>query len=142
MIPDGEKIVSDYLRDDERVSEIVDRRIVGKTPEDTDAPWVRLTQIDAPSTGSPHHLIEFYFQLDCYAGKEGGQPEAKALGAAVFDALAALDGANHQADDAVVTACRPNLGLRRPDDDVGTPARERVISTAFVTMHPTPAVGS
>ena len=56
--PYGEKIVSDWLRAHEGVSAIVDRRVVGKTPDDTDAPWIRLTQLDAQSTGGPHHLEE------------------------------------------------------------------------------------
>jgi hypothetical protein len=135
--PYAEKILSDWLRAHVELAEIDGVRVVGKTPEDDATPWVRLTQLDAQSQGSPHRLVEFYVQLDCYAGVEGGQPEANRLAQAVFAALADLDGANHQAEGAVVTASRPNMGLRRPDDDGFNPARERFVSTAFVHMHPT-----
>lgn len=135
MIPNGEKVIADYLREHDDVAAIVGRRVVSKTPENTDSPWVRYTQIDAPSTGSPHHLIEFYFQFDCYAGKDGGQPEASLLARTVCTALAEIDGEDYQADGAVVKGVRPNAGLRNPDSDPFTPARERFVSTALVWMH-------
>lgn len=141
MIPDGEKVLSKYLRAHPALAEL-ETRIVGKTPEDTTRSWVRLTQLDAgPVDRRAGSLVEFYFQLDCYAGEQGGQPEAALLATAVFAAIAELEGANYRSDGAVITAAGPNLGARAPDTDF-EPARERFVSTAVVHMHAAPEEGS
>lgn len=138
MIPDGELITGAYLREHADVTALR-ARVTGKTPDDTDStPWVRLTQLDAAQQpGARHdHLTTFLFQLDCYASRRGinGVPRAEAilLARTVRAALVAMPG---QRDDAVVTAVRMIGHSRRPDTDM-EPARERVILTAQVWMHP------
>lgn len=133
MVPDAEKIVSDYLRENPAVAAIVGRRVVGKTPSSISEPWVRLTQIDDPSVDGHRsdHLIAFNLQLDCYAGAEGGQPEATNLSRAVREALRVMPSASL---DAVVTGVDAHHGFRSPDADY-EPARERVIRLATVYMH-------
>lgn len=136
--PSGQKIVSDYLREHPKLVEL-DARVVTKTPDEgkRDLPWVRITQLDAPDRTPPvDHLTEYYFQLDCYAGAEGGMPEADLLTRSVRAALAELNGANYSDQGAVITGTRTNAGRGGRDDDL-KPAREFFLSTALVWMHPT-----
>lgn len=127
MIPDAEKVISKHLRDE------TDERVVGKTPENTDESWVRLTLLDDPAVdGARHeHLIEAFVQLDCYAGREGGQPEANLLSRAIRAGV--VDMPNHEHEDVTVTGATARR--RRSPDPEFAPARERVIVTARVWMH-------
>lgn len=126
MIPNAEKLVANRLREE------ADLRVVAKTPKDTDSAWVRLTLLDAPQGNSPaDHLVAFYLQLDCYAGKKGGEPEAIGLALAAREVLTGLGGTY---DEGVVTGGRINGMARIPDVDL-EPARERVVMTATVWAH-------
>lgn len=129
MIPDAEKLIGKYLRSE------TSERVVGKTPDNTDDSWVRLTQLDARTVeGSrSEHLVEAFVQLDCYAGREGGQPEGNALGREIRAVL--VDMPNHSHADGVVTGVEIRGHTRIPDADFA-PSRERVILTAAVWMHP------
>lgn len=133
LIPDAEKVTSYYLRQHPAVVAL-DARIVGKTPSSTAAPWVRVTQLDASQddTSQFDHLVEFYLQLDCYAGATGGQPEASLLARTVRAAVIDMPGEH---DDCIVTRARISGAARVPDQAL-EPARERVIVTAIVTAHP------
>lgn len=136
MIPDGEKVAGKYLREHDSI-EALSARVVGKTPESTATPWIRLTELDAPSVGRHRsdRLIEFYFQLDCYAGKDGGQPEAKLLMRTARAVLGEMPAATH--DGVRVTGVDIRGSRRLPDGDF-EPARERVILTALVWMRNDP----
>jgi hypothetical protein len=130
LIPYGQKILSDYLRDE------VATRVVS-TPPDGDkrgTSWVMVTQLAAPQdpTSRHDHLVEFYFQIDCYAGATGGLPEALTLGRTVRAALVTMPDFSH--DDAVVTATRIR-GDRSLPDTAMEPSRNRVILTASVWIH-------
>ena len=121
----AEKIIADYLRAE-------DLRVVVQTPRDTSTSWIRLTQLSAPQRTRAPHLYEFMLQLDCYAGSNGGQPEATDLAWTVRDLFDVIEEGDH---DGVVVAGSQNAGhLRRPDDDF-EPARERVILTQLVWLH-------
>lgn len=136
LIPDAEKLVSDYLRDVPEVAAIVGRRVVGKSPgvDGTAEPWVLLRQLGAPSDprSKVDHLVAFILQLDCYAGADGGQPEANLLGSTVRGALMAMPGETFTG--AVVSRVVINGDARIPDVTYET-ARERRIVTATVWMH-------
>lgn len=134
LILDGEKLVSQLLRVHANVAAL-NTRIVGKTPTQTASSWVRLTQLDARNApGSrAEHLIDYLFQADCYAGADGGQPEASLLGRTIRAALHEMAGFSNA--EAVVTSVRFNGMVRIPDTEF-EPARERVILTATVHMHP------
>lgn len=138
LIPPGTKIVADYLRADPDVEEIIGRRVVAKTPDDVSAPWVKITQLDAPKRTRTAHLIEFYFQLDCYAGdpksQAGGQPTADLLARTVCAAIERMDADGPVGEGFVVTAAEANPGLYRPDTDFN-PDRERYAATALVWIH-------
>jgi hypothetical protein len=128
-IPDGEAVVTAYLKQQ------TDQRVVGRTPDNRSAPWVRITLIDAPSAASSHpdHLIAFLFQFDCYAGdrEEGGQAEASSLVRSVRAALIDMEG---QFGEATVNGARIVSMPRVPDTSI-EPARERFVLTARVYMH-------
>jgi hypothetical protein len=132
VIPYAEKIIADHLRD------AVDTRVVGRTPSSTDDAWIRLTQLDARAVGGSRadHLIEFLIQLDCYAGKTGGQPEANLLARTTREALVEMPELPHE--DAVVAGVDIRGHARIPDLELDDPARERFILTAVVWMHPAP----
>lgn len=132
MILDAEKIVGDYLR----TAPEVDAQVVGRTPEDTDGAWVRLTQLDARDSG--HGLdwtVAYLLQLDIYAGARNRQGDASALARAARERLRGMPQATIAG--AVVARVRFVSMPRIPDRDF-RPARERFVLTALVSMHPRP----
>jgi hypothetical protein len=132
LIPDGKRIVADYLREDARVASFTSS-VRTTSPSDTSHAWVKITQISALQAPEDptDHLIEFVLQFDCYAGKMGGPPEAADLSYAVRDALVALRGSQN---GAVVTAARILEHSDLPDETF-EPERERMIVTSSVFMH-------
>lgn len=141
MIPDIEKITSDYLRAHPDVEDLVGRRVVAYPPDEKrrSTPWVRITLLDAPSPprSSTDHLIRFLVQFDCYAGEDRpgethGQPEANLLARTVRAALLGMPAASH--DGAVVTDVRFAGMIRLPDTNF-EPARERVALTTEIYAH-------
>ena len=130
-IPDLEKVASDYLRTYAALVSL-GARVVGKSPSNTDAPWVRVTQLDASSDHRSDHLVDYLLQLDCYAGRTGGQPEANSLGRSVRKALVEMPDASHSAE---VSGVMITGHARVPDTDVDEPARERVVISAVVWAH-------
>lgn len=138
MIPDAEKLVSNYLRNHFDVAALA-ARVVGKTPATTTTAWVRVTQLaaNADLDSRADHLVNFMVQLDCYAGSTGGQPEANLLARTVREALHEMP--DETFVDAVVSSARFVGMLRLPDQDF-EPARERVVLTAQVYAHAVVAV--
>lgn len=140
LIPDIEAVVGPYLRADTDVTALVDAsRILGQAPGTTDDAWVRITQLDARNQTEPvDHLILFMVQLDCYASKTGldgsQQKEATLIARTVRASLKAAAGTH---DDTVITGVSVSQS-RQPDTDF-EPARQRVILTAQVWAHGTPA---
>lgn len=132
MIPDIEKIVAAHLRDAAPITDL-DARVVGKTPDTLTRPWVRVTQLDGSSDAATDHLVGFLVQFDCYAGADGGQPEANLLARTVRLVLRDLRG---PVTDAVVTGVRVTGDARIPDDTF-EPARERRVITAEIYAHAT-----
>jgi len=126
---DAERIVSDHLRAE------VGARVVGKPPADTATAWVRVVQLDALDEVSSRAewLLNYLLQFDCYAGRDGGQREAKELGRRVRSSLVGMPGIEN--GEAIVTAVRIAGSARVPDTTL-EPARERVVLTAVVHMHP------
>lgn len=134
MIADAEELLTTYLAARETVAAL-GARIVGETPADRDTPWVRITQLDAQQDPSSRHdhLVAFFMQLDCYAGKAGGQEEASLLRRTVRAALQDIASAAH-ADGVVVTGARVNGDTRIPDHDF-KPVRERFVLAVTVWAH-------
>lgn len=130
MSVDGEKLLSNFLRTHASIV-AEDTRIVGRTPGQTDDSWVMVTQLGGGQTDMADHLIDCYFQIDCYAGKAGGQPEANSLAAAVRTALRDVAGTH---SGGVASPAWINDQSRVPDEDL-EPIRERVILTVSVPIH-------
>lgn len=130
LSPYIEKIVSDHLRSHADV-QTLGARVVGKTPENTDTPWVRVTQLGGRDEDVPGHFVSYLVQLDCYAGKSGGQPEANLLQRTVRAALTEIGGVH---GDAVVSGAMVVNAARIPDEDFEE-ARERFALTANVWAH-------
>jgi hypothetical protein len=132
LIPNVEKIAADYLREHPDIAALCDR-VVSKTPDEQAEPWIRYTQLTAGQERGAvaDRLVDAMVQFDCYAGAEGGQPEAALLGRTVRAVLQAMPGIR---DEVVVSACRILGHARIPDTDF-KPARERVVITAEIYMH-------
>lgn len=136
LIPDAEKVVSNYLREHEAVAAACPRIVAtmpGESTGGTSSAWVRVIELagSAQSDSKADHLITFLLQFDCYAGATGGQPEAKLIARTVRAALNDMPGTH---EGGVVTSARIVGWRRLPDTDL-EPARERVIVTATVVMH-------
>lgn len=122
MIPDGEAILGDFLREHPEVKAL-GARVVPATPGNTGAPWVRVTQIDATDVGESksEHLIEWFGAFDCYAGKEAGaddgQEVASNLTRTVRAALKQLDRETNP-EGAVTSRVRFVSCPRIPDPDL------------------------
>lgn len=133
MIPDGEVVLMAYLREAG-----IETPIVGSTPRNTGGAWARVTMLDAPSDDLADWLVEFYFQIDCYASEAGvdgsQQKEAMTIARQIRAALSALNVGTHVVRGAVITGANANSGARRPDPDLDH--RERVQMTVTVWMHP------
>jgi hypothetical protein len=130
VIADCEAVIGDHLRSALSVLAVP---VVGRTPNDTDEPWVRVTLLDAPSEGSEaDHLVGAYVQLDCFAGRDGGQEEASLIARTVREALRTIAAASHSG--ATVNGSVIDGYARIPDTEF-EPARERFTVTATVYLH-------
>jgi hypothetical protein len=134
-IPYARKIVNDYLRN-------LGHRAVTRFPSrNTATPWVQTTQLnagDSPRSGLDHN-IRFLLQFDCYAGSEGGNPEADRLGDAVRADLKSLEGEVEAG--AVITEVSFVNHATIPDPDLRDRegvGRARSILTAAIRMHNAP----
>jgi hypothetical protein len=138
LAPDAERVVSDYLRTHPLITAF-GARVRGSMPDTTELPWVRVLQIDARQgvNDTTFHLVDYYLQFDCYAGRTGGHPEASQLARTVSSVLARIGESSHSG--AVVTGSRISGGFRSPDptltDEDGND-RERVIVSGVFWLHP------
>lgn len=136
MIPDGKAIVIEYLNGDATV-DALGARIASKIPSTIKAnPWVRVLQLDARAAAlsRAEHLTEFLFDLHCYASEDGGTVEASNVARTVRAALHVMP--DDTFADVVVTSVR-FVGMGDLPDEDFEPARDRVVLTAIVHMHPT-----
>jgi hypothetical protein len=132
LIPDAEAILGDYLRSHPNV-EAFNARIVPATPDETGAPWVKVTQLDATDVGGSknEHLIEWFGTFDCYAGKDAGEADgqevASALTRTVRAALKRLEDVDPVG--AVTSRVRIVSCPRLPDPDLGGMERDQLTLT-------------
>src|SRR5262245_30283939 len=158
IIADAERLIGRYLRDYPGLGV----RVRGTPPSDDEraTSWIMLTQLDADNDAGigPDYLITHMLQFDCYAGEDGGQPEAVRLGGSVREALAQLNyggsfagtvlggsivggtivGGTIPGGTGVVSGLRFSGHARVPDTEGFEPARERVVLDALVTIRPVP----
>lgn len=134
MIPDGPKIVADYLREHPDLVAL-NARVVTKMPEDTKSgPWVQVTQHDA---SDPHakfeHDVAYWLQLDSYATDAGGHPQANLLNRTVRHVLKQM---SQSSPEGVVVSRVSFTGNPRVPDTDFKPQRERYVLDARVYLHP------
>jgi hypothetical protein len=136
VIPFMEKILGDYLREAPAVEAIVGDRVATKTPRTLEEPWVRINVLDDPPAGksSADHVIAFYVQLDCYAGKKGDQVLANLLARTVRALLGEM--AKHEHEEAVISGAKVH-GSRPLPDSTLEPTMERYVVTATIWAHST-----
>ena len=134
-IPDAKALTATYLRSNADVAAIVGSRVGAKTPDMTDAPWVRIHQI-GDASGFPLHLVTVHLQLDCYGGSKPAKAEGESslLARTVREVLDVMPQAEHAG--AVVTAVRFGSAPDVPDQDFNPP-RKRIPLDAFIALHPT-----
>jgi hypothetical protein len=135
MIPDAEGIVVGYLNGDATVTALGARAGTAAPREFTDARvLVRLLDAADRSFGM-EHLINHLFDFHCYASsvRDGASIESSLLARTVRAALVALRDTTR--DDVTITDVRIVGSTRRPDTDFD-PARERVILSAEIDLHP------
>lgn len=126
-IPNGSKVLAEYLRSVEGMP-----RIVNKTPADQTDPWVRIAKLGSPSETEPvDHLIRFMFQVDCFSGKSGGRPEAVQLASDVRSAIKNMPGLTVDA----VTSGAECTNDADAVDTAFAPAREYQTLTFYIWMH-------
>jgi Protein of unknown function (DUF3168) len=133
---DAKAIIRGYLLEQPAI-QALEARVVGKTPDTTAKPWVRITLIDprnATGINRVEHLVSYYLQFDCYAGAHGGEPEAFELAKAVRAALVE-DFPNSILEEAVVTDVEAVSMHPLPDTDLDD-ARARFILDVEIYMHP------
>ncbi len=138
-MPYCQKVVQDYLRD-----QIDGVRIVSNPPPEgsRDTAWVQVIQTGATHNGldPTDKQIGFYYQFSCYAGEDGGVPEAERLSrkvsAAVTAMLGVFDAPTEDDSDVVVSGAAVENGpLSLPDTDGFEPARDRFLLDAVVYAH-------
>lgn len=134
MIPFMEEILVGYLGQVPAVTAIAGERIATKPPRSTKEAWIRITVLDDPPAGrsSADHLIEFYAQIDCFAGQEGDETTSSTLARTVRAALKEI--ADAAFDKAVVTGARVEGSRNLPDESMSPPI-DRHIVTATIWAH-------
>jgi hypothetical protein len=131
IIPDAERIIGVYLRAHPDLTAVAGARVVGRTPDDQAGAWTRLTQLDAIDVGAGHeHLIDYLLQLEVYA------TDAAKVWQIARATRRALKAAQGQTLDGTVISRVTFAGMLRNPDTAFEPARERIILTATVRLHP------
>lgn len=138
LIPEADALVAGWLRAHPAIVSL-DANVAGTLPDSITRPWIRVTSFgpDDDETSRLEHLLDYFLQLDCYAGsvstKAGeGQGEASTL---VRTARAVLREKQGQTLDGVVVCEVRFGGMPRIPDTYFEPARERYALDVFVRMH-------
>lgn len=134
MIPFIEKVLGDYLRGRSDVSAITGTRVATKTPPTLDDPWIRITLLDDPPVGksTADHLIAFYADIECFAGRKGSRSEANLLARTVRAALGEIKDGEYT--ETVISGARVEGSRPRPDT-IFEPTMDRYIVTATIWAH-------
>jgi hypothetical protein len=137
MRPDAELIFGAYLRDHETL-EALDARVASQRPGDASRPWVRYTQLDAPSrSGRTDYFLEYMVQFDSFPAKGEGIAEASLLNRTVREALRQMpdDADGALADQGVVVSGVEFVGDARQLDTTVEPAQPFYALTALIWAH-------
>lgn len=132
LLPDVEALVSQFLRAQDEITDIVGDRVYTAIPKSPQFPLLRLQRVGGfPVTQQPLHLDAPTLQFDAYGGSKA---DAQELAATARSVLALrLEGVH---DLGVVTGVRFGSMSWLPDPDY-TPAKPRYVLDATVLLHPT-----
>jgi hypothetical protein len=136
-IPDTQAVVTKYLNDHPDV-QALDARAATKLPSEESKqsrPVVRVTQLDATEVSSGvEHLINVYFQFDCYAGGGASNTtvQASLLSRTIRAVLKSMQGT---VQDGVVVTNVAFTGHASIPDEAFTPWRERFVLDAEIHCH-------
>lgn len=138
LIPEADALIAAWLREHPAIIAL-DANVAGKLPDSIVKPWIRVTLLDATDdvVSGAEHLIEFFLQLDCYAGKaasdaDEGQGEASTLARTARAVLKATQGTS---SGGVVVSKVTFSGMLRLPDTTMEPARERYVLDVTVSLH-------
>jgi hypothetical protein len=129
---DVERIVSQFLRANTAVTELVDDRVYSELPKAAEWPAVRLNRVGGGPATQPARLDLARIQIDVWGGTKAN---ARTIAATVLAVLGDELPGVYDGGVSVVTAVR--LGtLRYSPDETFTPAKPRYIGEVSVYSHP------
>lgn len=137
ILPNMEALLSQFLRDQPEIVDLVDDRVYTALPEGVTFPAVRVTQItDRKITTRPLWVAAFVMQVEAFGGSKA---QAWTLAATCEGLMAARLVGVHAGG--VVAGVDPG-GLEDLPDDEYEPARPRFLFTSTVTARPVATVSS
>lgn len=137
LLPDIEQLLSQFLRDQDEVADLVDDRIYTVLPKDKTFPLIRIHRYSgAPAFSRPLHLDQALVQVDCWGGnKKLAWEIAETCRAVCAERLVG----SH--DEGCVTSVTFGELSDQPDGTFDPP-RPRFLFSMTVTAHPSRLVGS
>lgn len=132
--PNAEALLSQFLRDQDEIDNLVDGRVYTAIPKSATYPLVRVSLFDdAPTLSRPLWHVAYFLQLEAFGGsKSTAWQIASTCRAAIVGRLEGVYDAF-----GVVTGAEVS-GLRDVPDDSDSPARPRWIFTVTMFAHPVP----
>lgn len=137
ILPNMEAVLSQFLRDQPEVVDLIGDRVYTALPEGVTFPAVRVTQIlDRKITTRPLWVAEFVMQVEAFGGSKA---QAWTLAATCEGLIAARMVGTHPG--AVVAGVDPGSLEDLPDDEY-EPARPRFLFLSTITARPVGTVSS
>lgn len=133
ILPFAEKLVIDYLKTVDELTDLVGTKGVSTTKA-APYPRVSVTRIGGGDGTIPHHLDPVRLQFDCWGSgqQQQSQPDTHNLAQVVKAAMFAIVDAEH--DEGVVTDARCVLGpVWQPDPQTN---RDRYLVDFLIQVHP------
>ena len=129
---DVERIVSQFLRDNTAVTDLVGQRVYSELPKAVEWPAVRLNRVGGGPATRPARLDLARIQVDVWGGTKAN---ARTIAATVLAVIGEELPGVYDEGVSVITAAR--LGtLRYSPDTTFTPAKPRYISEVSIYSHP------
>lgn len=131
LLPNVEALVSQFLRDQDEIADLVADRVYTALPKSPEWPLLRLQRVaGGPVTHRPLHLDAAIVQLDAYGGSKAAALELVETARAVI--ADRIEGVH---DLGVVTGVQFGPLSWLPDP-VYSPARPRYVADVTLFVHP------
>lgn len=136
--PNMEALVSDFLRNEPEMVELVADRVYTAIPKDPTFPLVRVVQLlDTPAAGAPLYAVAFEMQVEAFGGSKAEAWRIASTARALIDARLSGDYPGF----GVVNGTRPGSLLDRPNEAF-TPAKPRWLFSSTIYGRPGATVTS